>query len=139
MHLLRSLVLPGLAASALMAGLSFVINEAILGPEHDRFAFFRPDSHPLVFPGLMVTSLCWGQFLAVGYRLLGRRLPIASGSRRGLAFGALIFAFASLHELFNFQFIAFSPALMLGSQVHYLLSYSLGGALIGTLDGAASP
>lgn len=134
MQFLRSIFLPGVAVSVLMAGLSFVINEVILGAEHEKYTFFRPDSHPLVFPGLIVTSLFWGQALAIGYRVMGRRLPITRRHLRGMAFGALIFLFAALHELFYFQFIEFSPAIMLGSEAHYLLSYLLGGLLIGALD-----
>jgi hypothetical protein len=129
--LLRILV-AGVSAAALMVGFSFVINEAWLGEEHARHAFFRADDDPLRMPGLAVSSLAWGVLLAWGYHRFAGALRVRRGAARGAVFGGVVFGlFVLVHEVFYFQFIAMSTLLFVASVLHYLVSYVAAGALVG--------
>jgi hypothetical protein len=132
---IKRIFLPGLLAAVVMAVLSFAINGWALADEHARYDFFRADDDALRVPGLAITSLLWGLALATAYRLFSGSLAVRRGGMRGATFGFAMFALvAFFHELFVYQFIAFSPAIVIGAELHYLLSYTLGGALIGVLS-----
>ena len=80
----------------------------------------------LPVPGLAITSLLWGLALATAYRLFSGSLTLRRGGVRGAAFGFAMFALvAFFHALSVYQFIVFSPAIVVGGELHYLLSYTL--------------
>lgn len=128
------ILLSGLGCALVLASFSYLINELVLGKAHDAYDFFRSEEDLRINPGLGLTSLLWGVLFAVGYSLFGRALSVRGKVRHGATYGALVFVlFVAVHEVFYYQFIEFELTLLLGGLLHYAVSMTLSGALVGAL------
>lgn len=131
----------GFISSVVMVLFSFLINEILYIRDHQAFGAFRPDSDPLVFPGLLITSLIWGLLVAAGYRLTRNLIPLESRFLRGMAYGGAVFALFFLpQELFHFQFVAYKPGILISGLLHYQFSLMAAGIITALMtDTAQAP
>jgi hypothetical protein len=114
--------------------LSLVINHLILGEAHEHYNFFRPDDDARVFLGLPITSVVWSLLICLGYL---KMKPLFSGKHnmvKGVKYGTFVFVcFVLCQEVFYYHFIQFELVIIIGSVLHYFLSFLLGGGLIAVL------
>jgi|SRR5690606_20142613 len=115
-------------------GLSFVINELWLGPEHEVYTFWRPEDDFRLVPGLGITTLLWSATIVLSYQFFGERLNIQNNFLHGATYGVLVYLFfVFFQELYYYQFIAFDWIITAGAQLHYLLAFGVGCGLVGVL------
>jgi hypothetical protein len=113
---------------------SLLINEVWLGEAHEVYTFFRPDDDPRVNPGLGITTLAWSVLISIGYLIFGKSIRLANPAAHGAVFGLTVYVcFVLFQELFYYQFIEFEWIITLGALLHYLLAFTVGGALLGVI------
>lgn len=128
------LLLASTTFTAVLITFSYVINQVVLGEAHTYYDFFRPDNDFRVMPGLLITSFIWSIFIGIAYLKFNDNFKGQHPFFKGGKFGLSVFLFFILfQELFYYQFIKFEFIIIFGSILHYLLTFLVGGGLIGVI------